>query len=440
MELKNFESKQAIIRSWNNTILSKAIIIFPKNIVELKKLIQNLKKMKKNYSIRTGSCSYDSKSLNPNFETIIISLRNLNKILKINVKENYINVETGALISDVIKKIKNKNITLFSVPGGNKISIGGAISANTIGKDSSASISSFGDALLSVDVLMDNGKIKKFKKNNNNLNKYVGAFGMQGIILRACLRVKKMKSQNLKITSNILNNINEIKKEFYIKSDYHYIQVDPFFRKDHFAISFRGNTTNYKKNIYKNINLNAYKFEEIIFRFFGFFINFFTWKMFYKLFFILNRKKDKFVDIHNFHYESKYKHLIPLVCKDGLLDYEVLIKKNFNQSVTNLIKFLKNHKIYPLYIIIKKLYNSKRNYSYKFNEDGYAMAISIDKSHLKKDVLKSFKNLLKKNNLKVNLSKTDEKFIKAKKNNNYLFLSLYKKMLLEQHGLSRKRT
>ena len=32
MELKNFESKQAIIRSWNNTILSKAIIIFPKNI------------------------------------------------------------------------------------------------------------------------------------------------------------------------------------------------------------------------------------------------------------------------------------------------------------------------------------------------------------------------------------------------------------------------
>ena len=59
------------------------------------------------------------------------------------------------------------------------------------------------------------------------------------------------------------------------------------------------------------------------------------------------------VDIHNFHYESKYKHLIPLVCKDGLLDYEVLIKNNFNQSVTNLIKFLKKHKIYPLYIIIK---------------------------------------------------------------------------------------
>ena len=68
------------------------------------------------------------------------------------------------------------------------------------------------------------------------------------------------------------------------------------------------------------------------------------------------------------------------------------------------------------------------------------MAISINKSHIKKDVLKSFKNLLKKNKLKVNLSKTDEKFVKAKKNNNYLFLSLYKKMLLKRHGLSGKRT
>ena len=439
MKLKNFQSKHAIIKSWNNTIVSRAIIVFPKNITELKKLVQNLKKMKKNYSIRTGLCSYDSKSLNPNFETIIISLRNINKISKINLKEKYIDVETGALISDVIKKIK-KNITLFSVPGGNKISIGGAISANTIGKDSSASISSFGDALLSLDVLMNNGKIKKLKKNNSNFNKYVGAFGMQGIILRACLKVKKMKSQNLKITSKILSNVDEIRKEFYNKSDYHYIQVDPYFRKDHFAISFRANTTNYNKDIYKNINLNSYKIEEIIFRFFGFFINFFTWKIFYKLFFIFNRKKNKLVDIHNFHYESKYKHLIPLVCKDGLLDYEVLIKNNFNQSVTNLIKFLKKHKIYPLYIIIKKLYNSKRNYFYKFNEDGYAMAISINKSHIKKDVLKYFKNLLKKNKIKVNLSKTDEKFVKAKKNNNYLFLSLYKKMLLKRHGLSGKRT
>ena len=44
MKLENFESKKKIIRSWNNTIITKAIIIFPKNITELKKLIKELKK------------------------------------------------------------------------------------------------------------------------------------------------------------------------------------------------------------------------------------------------------------------------------------------------------------------------------------------------------------------------------------------------------------
>jgi len=146
MNLQDFYSKSEIVKSWNNTIKSKAIVLYPKNISQLKRLIIILKKKNKNYLIRTGSCSYDSKSINPDIKTFIISLRNLNKVLKINKNKKFIEVEAGALIADVIKSIKNKYLTLFSVPGGNKITIGGAISANTIGKDSSATIPSFGDS------------------------------------------------------------------------------------------------------------------------------------------------------------------------------------------------------------------------------------------------------------------------------------------------------
>ena len=105
----------------------------------------------------------------------------------------------------------------------------------------------------------------------------------------------------------------------------------------------------------------------------------------------------------------------------------------------NLIDFLKKEKIYPMYIIVKKLYKSKNNYCYKFNENGFAVAISINKSLINLETLTSFENLLKKKKLKLNLSKTDKKFINLKKNNNFLFLSLYKKMLLEQNGISRTR-
>ena len=211
-----FEKKK--IESWNNTLSSKAYILYPKNILELKKLISIIKKDKKKYLIRTGSCSYDSKSINPDLETIVISLKYFNKITKLDFKNKFIEVEAGALIEKIIKEIKKNHLTLFSVPGGDKISIGGAISANTIGKDSTPGISSFGDALISLEILSNDGKIKKISKNKYNLNKYVGAFGNEGIILKAKLKIKKIKSENVLLKTKILKNINEVRKEFNYKS------------------------------------------------------------------------------------------------------------------------------------------------------------------------------------------------------------------------------
>ncbi len=432
-----FEKKK--IESWNNTLSSKAYILYPKNILELKKLISIIKKDKKKYLIRTGSCSYDSKSINPDLETIVISLKYFNKITKLDFKNKFIEVEAGALIEKIIKEIKKNHLTLFSVPGGDKISIGGAISANTIGKDSTPGISSFGDALISLEILSNDGKIKKISKNKYNLNKYVGAFGNEGIILKAKLKIKKIKSENVLLKTKILKNINEVRKEFNYKSDYHYIQLDPFFRKKHFAISFKADSVKSNKNYYKSINLKANIFEKEIIRFFGFFINSLTWKIFYKFFFLLNSNLNMILDIHNFHYNSKYKHLVPLVCKKGLLDYEILIKKNFNSEMSKIIDTLKKNKIYPMYIIVKKLYRSKKKFYYSFNDNGYAVAISLNKKKLNYENFEEFKNLLNKNKYQVNLSKTDEKLIKFKKNNNKLFLSLYKKMLLDRYGLSGSR-
>ena len=104
-----------------------------------------------------------------------------------------------------------------------------------------------------------------------------------------------------------------------------------------------------------------------------------------------------------------------------------------------LIFLLQNNKIYPIYIIVKKLYKSKKKFFYQFNDDGYAVAIAIDKSHADKKKFQPFKAYIKKNKFKFNLSKTDEKFVKTKKGNNNLFLSLYKKMILSKNGISRKR-
>ena len=51
-----------------------------KNVSQLIFNLCKFKISKISYLIRTGSCAYDSKSINPNNETYIVSLKKLNKI------------------------------------------------------------------------------------------------------------------------------------------------------------------------------------------------------------------------------------------------------------------------------------------------------------------------------------------------------------------------
>ena len=434
-EVRFIDHEYKIIRSWNRTQKNYALVFYPNNFKEIKKLLKFIKVNKKNYIIKTGQCSYDSKSINPNDNTVVISLKKFNKILKVN--KNKIIVQSGAIISELTEKIRKKNITLYSVPGGEKISVGGAISANVIGKDSTKEVASFGDAVKELHVLTDEGVVKKINRNVE-LSKYIGAFGFAGIILQAHLRIKKIHSNNLIIRTRSLNNLKDIENHLKKSCDYRYIQMDPFFRKNNYAISFDGNFTKNSINLFKKMNLNSNLFEKIIFKLVSYLINTFTWKFFYSLFFILNSNKKKMIDLHNYNYSSKYKHMVPLITKKGLIDYEVMIKNNFEGNMNKIIHFMKKNKLYPIYIIVKKTFKSKvKNYSYSFNENGYAVAISLDKKNINSFKQKNFISLLDRNNLKLNLSKTDEKIINKHEKRKKLFMSLYKKMVMERYDLPR---
>ena len=101
-ELKNFDTKVKKINSWNLTYHQKVLVVYPLNLNELKDIIKILKKKKKTFIIKTGECSYDSKSILFDEDGVVISLKNFNKIIKLNKKKEIVSVESGAKISDVI--------------------------------------------------------------------------------------------------------------------------------------------------------------------------------------------------------------------------------------------------------------------------------------------------------------------------------------------------
>ena len=212
-ELKKFDIKVKKINSWNLTYCQKALVVYPLNLKELKDIIKILKKKKKTFIIKTGECSYDSKSILFDDNGIVVSLKNFNKIIKLNKKKEILSVESGAKISEVIYFLKRKNLTLYSVPGGEHVSIGGAVSANVIGKDSSKLVASFGDSIKNLKIISYQGVVKRLKNNSKEFLTYIGSFGMSGIILEATIKTKKMVSNNLLVETKILENIKEIESE-----------------------------------------------------------------------------------------------------------------------------------------------------------------------------------------------------------------------------------
>ena len=49
----------------------------------------------------------------------------------------------------------------------------------------------------------------------------------------------------------------------------------------------------------------------------------------------------------------------------------LLDEESYGQFQSKLITFLQKKNIYPIYIIIKRIYRSPKKYRYKFNENGY---------------------------------------------------------------------
>ena len=263
MEEISFKNK--IIHSWNNTYSCDAKIFYPNNLKEISLFFNFINNNEKKYIVRTGECSYDSKSIPVNNDTLVLSLQNFNKFLKLNKKRKIVCVQSGMRLLDLVNILKIKGYKLSSIPGGEKISVGGAIAANVIGKDSNAKFSSFGDNVNKLSILRNGNNIKKISRSNKEFLNYIGSFGMGGLILEVELKIQKIKSPNVELETKITDTLKDLKKELDKESEYKYAQLDPFFSKKNKAIIFYANASNDKtnKNLNKNFNINF--FDKLLF-------------------------------------------------------------------------------------------------------------------------------------------------------------------------------
>ena len=414
--------------NWTNNTKIETNIIKPKNLDSLKKAID-----KKKYIAAGNQRSYGDMAISKHN---IISMKKFNKILKFDERKGVIEVQSGVLLIDILKKIIDKGWFFPVTPGTKYVSIGGMIANNIHGKNTRKNqIKHF---LQDFEIVLENKKIIKCSKNQNKkiFDLTVGGFGLTGIIISAKIKLKKISSSYISQKIEKFNNYDQLflhlKKMR--KYDYYVSWVRSFDINTIKGLSYFGDHN--EKNKIKTIKFNDKKLSIFHFLFLKLFSqNYYGMKIlnYFYMFIKGNFYKNETSLNYFFYPQDNFTDWNKIYGKNGFIEIQFLVnKKKFKNIMGEISNFLKNNRIFSPLIVIKNL-NEKGSYlNFCGNGISVSMDVPIDKKF--KLIEAFFNNLFIKYKCNLNLAKdsiTKSNFFKKNRN--------YEKFKKDLESLKRKK-
>ncbi len=383
------------IFNWSRTKKINGEIVQPLNYNELKDFINNNSK-KKTISIMGGGCSYGDCYLNK--DGIIVDMRKLNKIIELNFDQNFVVVQAGVLIEDLLNKILKEGYYLSSIPGANNATIGGCINSNVHGKDSFKE-GVFSNNVISLRVINSSGKIFDLDKSDENFFQALGTYGLNYLILEIKLKIKKVDTSLLKVITKKFNNYDEMINLFNDFENNNYDMIGSWV--DHFDKNGRGIfkaakwSKNNQLNNFKKINLKVGFFKRLYINIFYplikfFFVNRFTIKLCNKLLFIVSRNNHKNIDYSDFYFPQQ--KMLPEESKlfrKGKINIQILIPtEKIKENLELIAKTCTKYKLESWWLGVKK--HKKDNFLFNFALDGFDITLQWSKKFIEKDNFQNF--------------------------------------------------
>lgn len=149
-------------------------------------------------ALRGAGRSYGDASLGA--ENIGLDLSRMNRILAWNPETGIMTVEPGVTIAQVWKHAIGDGWWPYVVSGTMFPTVGGAAAMNIHGKNNFA-VGPIGDHILSFDLLLPTGEVKRCSRSENAdlFHAAIGGFGMLGCFLSLTLELKKVHSGLLRV-------------------------------------------------------------------------------------------------------------------------------------------------------------------------------------------------------------------------------------------------
>jgi decaprenylphospho-beta-D-ribofuranose 2-oxidase len=155
---------------------------------------------------------------------LVVDMTPLNRIHSIDPDTGHVDIDAGASLDQLMKAALPHGLWVPVLPGTRQVTIGGAI-ANDIHGKNHHSAGSFGNHVLSMDLVTADGRIRTLTPEGPEAELFwatVAGIGLTGIIVRATIKMKKTESAYFIVDADRTANLDETLALFTDGSDLNY--------------------------------------------------------------------------------------------------------------------------------------------------------------------------------------------------------------------------
>ncbi|MFX0003462.1 MAG: FAD-binding and (Fe-S)-binding domain-containing protein [Candidatus Hodarchaeota archaeon] len=174
------------------------LILIPKDAQQISKILNLANKNRIPVTPRGSGTSLSSGSLSP-YGGIILDLSQMNKILKIDIENNLVEVEPGVICDELNEILKQYGYFFPPDPGSSSVATIGGMVANNAGGIQAFKYGVTKNYIMYLDVVLPDGRILNLGSNvsksvssYNIIDLFIGSEGTLGVITKIGLRIRPL--------------------------------------------------------------------------------------------------------------------------------------------------------------------------------------------------------------------------------------------------------
>lgn len=348
--------------------------------------------------------SYGDSALNE----IMVDTKSQDKFLNFDINNGILTVQSGVLLSDILKVIVPKGWFLTITPGTKFITVGGAIASDVHGKNHHIE-GCFSESVISFSLMKASGEVVTCSKESNSelFRATCGGMGLTGVILDAKISLTKINSKFINQTTIKNYNLKETFEAFekYGDANYSVAWIDCLAKSKSAGRSIL--TVGEFKND-GNLDYRPRQKAAVPNFFPSFMLNSLTVKLFNWFYFHKNIKKfsSSEVDIDSFFYPlDSISHWNRIYGRKGFIQYQFILPlANSYSGLTNILNVIASSKK-GSFLAVLKLYGEANDNYLSFPMKGYSLALDFKIEKGLFELIEKLNDIVKKNNGRIYLAK-----------------------------------